>query len=163
VREYVQAARILKARYPDICFHLAGWIDDAPSSIAQHELDAWQKDGSIIFWGRLSDVRAAIRSSSVYVLPSYREGTPRTVLEAMSMGRPIITTDAPGCRQTVVSGRNGILVPVKDVDSLVAAMRHFILHPEDIEVMGKQSAIIAREKYDVHSVNAVMLSKLGLS
>ena len=80
--------------------------------------------------GKLSDVRPAIAESSVYVLPSYREGTPRTVLEAMAMGRAIITTDAPGCRETVTDGDNGFLVEVKSVESLAKAMEKLILQPE---------------------------------
>ena len=89
-----------------------GWIDENPAAIAQAELDTWVAEQVVNYWGKLSDVRPAIAASSVYVLPSYREGTPRTVLEAMAMGRAIITTDAPGCRETVIHGQNGYLVPV---------------------------------------------------
>ena len=102
VREYAQAAAMLKQRFPAVTFKLVGWIDDNPDAISQSELDAWVESEIIEFLGKLSDVRPAISESSVYVLPSYREGTPRTVLEAMAMGRPVITTDAPGCRETVV-------------------------------------------------------------
>ena len=127
VREYAQAATLVKAKYPQAQFDLVGWIDDNPDSIQQQELDSWIDDGLFIFWGKLTDVQPAIAASSVYVLPSYREGTPRTVLEAMAMGRPIITTDAPGCRETVVDGYNGYLVPVKAVEELATAMERFIL------------------------------------
>jgi glycosyltransferase involved in cell wall biosynthesis len=97
------------------------------------------------------------------VLPSYyREGTPRTVLEAMAMGRPIITTDAPGCRETVKQGINGYLVPVQDVDSLVGAMITFIEQPNLIKKMGQASREIAVEKYDVRKVNASILKAMGL-
>ena len=99
----------------------------------------------------------------MYVLPSYREGTPRTVLEAMAMGRPIITTDAPGCRETVVDGENGFLVPVKAVDELVSAMEKFVLFPGLVEKMGRRSREIAEAKYDVNAVNAVMLREMGIS
>src|SRR5690606_1340129 len=99
---------------------------------------------------------------SVYVLPSYREGTPRTVLEAMSMGRAIITTDAPGCRETVVHGENGFLVEVKSVKSLVDAMKQFIDKPELIEKMGKSSREIILKKYDVRLVNNHMIKEMGL-
>ena len=101
VREYARAASLVRARYPDARFAVAGWLDDNPDSISQVELDDWLESGHVEYLGRLDDVRDAIAESSVYVLPSYREGTPRTVLEAMAMGRPIITTDAPGCRETV--------------------------------------------------------------
>lgn len=162
VREYVEAARYLHAEYRDITFMLVGWIDDNPDAIRQDELDSWIDDGVIEFLGRLDDVRPAIANSSVYVLPSYREGTPRTVLEAMAMGRPIITTDAPGCRETVVDGENGYLVPVKSSESLVAAMKCFIHNPALAFSMGQRSRQIACEKYDVKGVNAMILAEMGI-
>lgn len=162
VREYAQAAQQIKQQYPEVEFHLVGWIDDNPAAIQQAELDEWVNSGLMRFWGKLKDVRPAIAQSSVYVLPSYREGTPRTVLEAMSMGRAIITTDAPGCRETVVDGDNGFLVPVKSVDGLVTAMQHFIENPALIAQMGKRSREIALHKYDVHQVNAHMMLEMEL-
>ncbi len=128
VREYVQAAQQVKLRYPEAQFDLVGWIDVNPNTITQPELDRWIAAGTINFLGRLSYVRPAIAECSVYVLPSYREGTPRTVLEAMAMGRAVITTDAPGCRETVLDGDNGFLVPVKDTDALAQAMLRFIIY-----------------------------------
>lgn len=163
VREYVEAARRMKARYPGTVFRLVGWIDENPDTIREQELNAWMAEGVVEYLGRLSDVRPAIADCAVYVLPSYREGTPRTVLEAMAMGRPIITTDAPGCRETVVDGHNGLLVPVKAVDELVAAMEKFVLSPELVERMGKRSREIAEAKYDVNAVNAVMLREMGIA
>lgn len=162
IREYAEAAKIIRKSYPDIEFHLVGWIDTNPTAITQDELDRWIKDQTITFWGKLDDVRPVIAQSSVYVLPSYREGTPRTVLEAMSMGRAIITTDAPGCRETVVHGENGFLVEVKSVKSLVDAMKQFIDKPELIEKMGKSSREIILKKYDVRLVNNHMIKEMGL-
>ncbi len=162
VREYAQAARILRMHRPDVKFTIVGWIDDNPDSIGREELDAWVADGTLDFLGRLSDVRPAIVDCSVYVLPSYREGTPRTVLEAMSMGRPVITTDAPGCRETVVEDENGFLVPARSVDALILAMERFILEPELIKRMGMRSREMAVAKFDVHKVNAVMLREMGI-
>lgn len=162
VREYAEAARIIKQDYPEAEFHLVGWIDDNPSAIEQDELDCWIADQRLQFWGKLSDVRPAIAASSVYVLPSYREGTPRTVLEAMAMGRAVITTDAPGCRETVNHGVNGYLVAVKSVDELVQAMRYFIEDPKLIDYMGQRSREIALNKYDVHQVNRHMLTEMGM-
>ncbi len=163
VREYVAAARRIRASCPQAVFGLAGWIDDNPDAITRQELDRWIDEGVVEFHGRLEDVRAVIAASNVYVLPSYREGTPRTVLEAMSMGRPIITTDAPGCRQTVVDGENGFLVPVKSVDALEAAMRRFVDQPELIGPMGRRSRAIAVERYDVNEVNAMLLREMGVA
>lgn len=162
VREYAQAAALVKAQYPEAVFQLVGWIDDNPDAIRQQELDEWVASGTVEFLGKLADVRPAIAESSVYVLPSYREGTPRTVLEAMAMGRAVITTDAPGCRETVVNGDNGYLVPVQDVASLVEAMIKLIESPDRIATMGARSRQIAEEKYDVLKVNAVMLKEMGL-
>lgn len=162
VREYAMAAERIKTNYPSVQFSLVGWIDQTPDAIAQHELDSWIKSGALEYFGRMEDVRPAIAACSVYVLPSYREGTPRTVLEAMAMGRPIITTDAPGCRETVIDGDNGFLVPVKSVGSLVEAMERFIKEPDLVASMGKRSREIAEEKYDVHKVNAVMIREMGL-
>lgn len=162
VREYVQAARRICAAHPGVQCALVGWIDSNPDAVTQAELDAWVAEGSVTFLGRLSDVRPAIADSSVYVLPSYREGTPRTVLEAMAMGRAIITTDAPGCRETVVDGDNGVLVPVKSVDALEQAMLKFIDDPALAARMGQRARQVAEEKYDVHKVNAVMLREMGI-
>jgi glycosyltransferase involved in cell wall biosynthesis len=163
VREYVAAARIVKARYAGVRFALVGWIDSNPDAITQEELDLWVQQGVVDYLGRLSDVRPAIADCTVCVLPSYREGTPRTVLEGMAMGRPIITTDAPGCRETVVDGENGFLVPVRSAEGLAAAMSRFAEDPGLTGRMGQRSRAIAEEKYDVHKVNAVMLKEMGLA
>ena len=162
VREYAEAAKVIQQQYPHVEFNLVGWIDENPSAITQQELDQWVANKTVKYWGKLADVRPAIAESSVYVLPSYREGTPRTVLEAMAMGRAIITTDAPGCRETVVDGDNGFLVEVKSVESLVEAMQKFINQPELIEKMGNRSREIALHKYDVHQVNKHMMHEMGL-
>ena len=135
----------------------------SPETIAQSELDLWTAEGSLEFLGRLDDVRPAIAACTVYVLPSYREGTPRTVLEAMAMGRPVITTDAPGCRETVVNGENGYLVDVQSVEALVGAMESFIDNPDLAAAMGLRSRQIVEDKYDVHKVNAVMLREMGIT
>lgn len=162
VREYAQAARRVRATHPGVRCFLVGWIDTNPDAIAQHELDAWVAEGTLEFLGRMADVRPAITACSVYVLPSYREGTPRTVLEAMAMGRAVITTDAPGCRETVVDGDNGIVVPVQSVDALEQAMLRFVADLALAGRMGARSREIAEEKYDVHKVNAVMLRAMKL-
>ena len=162
VREYAQSAAIIKARHPEVQFDLVGWIDDNPDAIEQRELDTWIKDGLFNFLGKLSDVKPAIANSSIYVLPSYREGTPRTVLEAMAMGRAVITTDAPGCRETVIDGHNGYLVPVKDANALAASMEKFILDPQLITRMGQVARQVAEDKFDVNAVNRMMLMEMGL-
>jgi glycosyltransferase involved in cell wall biosynthesis len=162
VREFAQAAQRTRSLYPQARFSLVGWLDENPSAISQAELDSWVQAGTLDFLGRLSDVRPAIEACSVYVLPSYREGTPRTVLEAMAMGRAVITTDAPGCRETVIDGDNGFLVPVQSVNALGEAMVRFIKDPTLALRMGQRSRKLAEDKYDVHKVNAVMLREMGL-
>lgn len=163
VRVYAAAAIRLQQEFPEVECRLVGWSDANHDRISQDELKAWQQNGAIKFLGKLSDVRPAIAEAAVYVLPShYREGTPRTVLEAMSMGRPIVTTDAPGCRETVVDGLNGYLVPIKNSKSLWDAMRKFVIDPSLALKMGRQSRAIAKQKYDVHAVNRAMLMAMKL-
>ena len=161
VRIYADAARKIKENYPDVLFTLVGKIDENPDAISQNELDQWMNDGVINYLGHLSDVRKAISDCSVYVLPSYyREGTPRSILEAMSMGRAIITTDLPGCRETVIDGDNGFLVKARSVENLVKALLNFIEKPDCVNSMGLRSREIAEEKYDVHMVNSVMIREM---
>ena len=161
VREYAAAARRLIGEGRKARFQLAGFIDEGLDGISPHELQQWITDG-IEYLGHLDDVRPALRAASVCVLPSYREGTPRSVLEAMAMGRAIVTTDEPGCRETVVDGVNGLLVPARDENKLAQAMAELIDHPQRRAAMGAQSLELARAKYDVKTVNAVLLNHLGL-
>ena len=122
-----EEARIVKAKHAHAAFRLVGWIDDHPTAIEEADLRSWVEEGVVEYLGRLEDVRPAISAASVYVLPSHQEGTPHTVLEAMAMGRPIVTTDAPGCRETVRPGQNGYLVPVRDAAALAKALERFIV------------------------------------
>ena len=160
IYEYIGAVRKVKQKYPDTVFKLVGWIDSNPAAIAHKDLEAWQKENLIQYFGRLDDVREVIKDSSVFVLPSYREGTPRTVLESMSMGRAIITTDAPGCRETVIDGCNGYLVPVHDSEILAQRMLDLIENPEKLAKMAASSRKIAEDKYEVSKINQVMLDKI---
>jgi glycosyltransferase involved in cell wall biosynthesis len=163
IQEFVDAARLVKQRYPQTRFRLVGSIDSNPSAISPIGLAAWQTEGVVEHTPWVNDVRPCLAACSVFVLPSYREGTPRTVLEAMAVARPIITTNAPGCRETVVDGENGFLVPVKDPQAVARAMERFILNPELIGSMGKRARALAEHKYDVHEVNRVMLEAMGLT
>jgi glycosyltransferase involved in cell wall biosynthesis len=161
VREYGEAAARLKRSHPEVEVALAGWLDDSPDAIGAADLDRFASAGLRLL-GRLEDVRPAIAASSVYVLPSYREGTPRSVLEAMAMGRAIITTDAPGCRETVIEGDNGFLVPPRDADSLHQAMLRFIEQPDLAAPMGLRSRQLAEQKYDVVEVSRSLMNYAGL-
>jgi glycosyltransferase involved in cell wall biosynthesis len=162
IMEYLAAAQKIKSRYQQAKFQLVGASDKNPTSITAEELRHITTSGIVEYLGFLNDVRPAIKAASVFVLPSYREGTSKAVLEAMSMGRPIITTDAPGCRETVVDGVNGFLVPIKNTEKLAEAMEKFILHPELMVKMGKESRHLAEEKYDVHKVNKVILQTMDI-
>lgn len=163
IREYAQAAAVLSPRWPGVGFHLVGGLDANPSGIGRAEVDGWVRGGHIIWHGELVDVRSALSGCHVFVLPSrYREGTPRTVLEAMAVGRAIITTDTPGCRETVKDGYNGFLIPAGDTGALVRAMERFLEGPDIHLRMGSASHSIALEKYDVHKVNAAMIRAMEL-
>lgn len=161
VCEYAEAAIRVKAEYPDARFSLVGFFDEGPDGIPKSTVKAWERHG-LEYLGGLTDVRPSIAASSVYVLPSYREGTPRSVLEAMASGRAVITTDVPGCRETVVDGVNGFLIPVRDSDTLAQKMRWMIQNPGAVALMGEQSLQITREKFDVHKVNDTLMHHLGL-
>jgi len=163
IPEYVEAARIVKKKYPEAVFRLLGPFDSNPHAISQNTVTRWVEEGVIEYLGETKDVRPFIASSSVFVLPSmYREGVPRSVLEAMAMGRPVITTDVPGCRETVIPGVNGFLIPPGDITALSKAMEFFILNPEKISLMGIESRKIAEARFDVHKVNKVMIEAMGL-
>lgn len=163
VREYAAAARQVRARYPDARFLLAGAVDVNPSSLRREEIEAWVAEGVLQWTGHVADIRELMRQTSVFVLPSYyREGLPRSTQEAMAMGRPIITTDTSGCRQTVEPGRNGYLVPVRDPAALAAAMLRFVEQPQSIGPMGRESRRIAEQRFDVHKANAAILRAMGL-
>jgi glycosyltransferase involved in cell wall biosynthesis len=163
IREYAQAAELVKQKYPDAAFELVGPEDPSPDGIKLQEIQKWCDKGAIVYNGATNDVRPFIENCSIYVLPSYHEGMPRTVLEAMAMGRPILTTDVPGCRETVVNGENGWLVEKANVEQLAQRIIWFIENQDKWQEMGKASHDMAYEKFDVHKVNAEILRIMGLS
>lgn len=161
--EFADAARQVRAWYPDTRFILLGGLDSNPGALVRDGVEAWVREGILEWPGPVEDVRSWIAQASVYVLPSYyREGVPRSTQEAMAMGRPVITTDNVGCRETVEDGINGFLVPVRDADALAGAMLRFIENPALIESMGHESRRLAEERFDVNNINAVMLEAMGI-
>jgi len=161
VREYAEAATALIAEGIDARFRLAGFFDEGPDGIDPIELEKWIAAG-LDYLGPLDDVRPAIADASVYVLPSYREGTPRTVLEAMAMGRAVITSDAPGCRETVLPGKTGLLVEPRNREDLARKML-LIANDGRLRIaMGEAGLSYCRERYAVDHVNTAMLDHLGL-
>jgi glycosyltransferase involved in cell wall biosynthesis len=163
VNEYVEAARIVRRSCPTAHFALVGWFDDHPTAIGKAQVQSWQAEGLINYVGPVDDVRPHLAQCSVYVLPSYREGTPRTVLEAMATARAVITTDVPGCRETVSDGVNGILVPPRDAESLAAAMLRLARDAPLARQMGIAGRRIAEEKYDVRLVTRATLDAMSLA
>jgi len=166
IREFVSAARTLRARYPDARFRLIGQLEaaDHPDGVKQRELDAWVSEGLVEYLGFTDDVRGVLAATTVFVLPSYyREGVPRTNLEALAMGLPIVTTNWVGCRDTVEDGVNGFLVEPKDVASLADRMERYLKDPTLAAKHGKASRALAERTFDVHRVNELMLQALRLS
>ncbi|OSZ44472.1 glycosyltransferase family 1 protein [Alcaligenes faecalis] len=153
VLEYVEAAKQVLAVHPDVRFLLLGGLDSNPGALSQSDVQAWVNEG-VLEWPGHVDIKPWMTQASVFVLPSWREGVPRSTQEAMAMGRPIITTDAPGCRETVIEGVNGYRVPVRDIQALKHAMLLFIENPGMIEPMGEASRRLAEERFDVNMVNA---------
>lgn len=161
VREFAAAALAVKARQPDWRFIIAGDLDDAPSSISRGELNRWIA-GGIEWLGWVDDMRSAYSQASIFVLPSYREGTPRTVLEAAAMGRPVITTDAPGCRETVVDGETGVLVPVRDTKAIETAMDALGRDPHKRAAYAQSARAMIERLYAVEKVNREVMEILGI-
>jgi glycosyltransferase involved in cell wall biosynthesis len=162
VCEYLDAARQIHKRHPQVRCVLVGPFDTNPSAIKPEDLQPYIEDGSIEYVGEQKDVYPYLRDCTAYVLPSYHEGTPKTVLEAMASGRAIVTTDAPGCRETVEDGVNGYLVPVKDVTAIVEAMEKIIAEPEKTAQMAQAARQLAEEKYDVNKVNLMIRQTMGI-
>lgn len=158
VREYVAAARLVKLQYSNVKFVMLGDLDEAnPGALSREELEQLVHKGVVTHPGHVDDVRDWLKQSSVFVLPSYREGVPRSTQEAMAMGRPVITTDVPGCRDTVIDGENGFIIPPFSVSDLVEKMIFFIENPHCIESMGLASHVMAQASFDAVKVNSRLL------
>jgi glycosyltransferase involved in cell wall biosynthesis len=159
--EYCAAAMEIRRVRRDVRFQMLGWLDPNPESATAADLAAWTTSG-IEYLGVADDVRPHLAASHVLVLPSYREGTPRSVLEAMSMGRAVITTDAPGCRETVVNEDSGLVVPPRDAGALSAAMLRLIDEPETLRRIAVAARVRVEQLYDARTVAAKMLAMMGL-
>ena len=163
IGEFVDAAASVRTRYPETRFQILGPPEPGPAGFTDEEIDAWRARG-VEYLGATREVRPYLARSSVFVLPTYyREGLPRTILEALATGRPIITTDTPGCRETVVPGENGLLVPPRDVPALARAMEQLAGDPERVRSMGAHARQLAQQHFRVDKVNAQLLSEMGLT
>ena len=163
IHDFVAAAKIVKRSYPDVQFTVLGAIDSSnPGALQQTELDTLVSSNILNHPGQVNDVQKWIVDSHVFVLPSYREGVPRSTQEAMAIGRAVITTDVPGCRETVIDGVNGFLVEKWNPKLLAEKMIYFIEYPEQIKKMGYESYKIAQEKFNADKVNKRLINMLGL-
>ena len=163
LREFAAAARIVRARVPDVAFELLGREERSLDAVPVEEVRGWEREGIVHYRGTVADVRPFLHRSHVCVLPSYHEGLPRSILEAMAVGRPILTSDVPGCRETVVHGCNGFLVPRGDAPALAERMIWFLEHRDEWAAMGRASRRLAESRFDVRQVNAEMFAVLGLN
>jgi glycosyltransferase involved in cell wall biosynthesis len=148
--EYVEACRLVRQRYPHVKCQLLGLVDErSRSGIKKAKLEEWLATGVIQYLGITDNVAPVIAQADCVVLPSYREGTPRTLLEAAAMGKPLIATNVPGCREVVEDNRNGLLCRARSAEDLAAKMLHMLAIPEHrLQEMGKQSRIIAESRFD---------------
>lgn len=162
VGEYAKAARILRATHPHARFLLLGGIDDNLAAFTRAEVEEWVAEG-LLEWPGQVPVRPWLAQCHVFVLPSYyREGVPRSTQEAMAMGRPVITTKLPGCRETIQDGVNGFVVPPRDPASLATAMQRFMDNPDLMAPMGRESRRMAEERFDVHQLNRKLLNLMDM-
>jgi len=160
---FVEACRMLKRRHPQAVCRLLGPADGVPAAVPAETIRAWRADRVVEVLDPVADVRPHLAAASVFVLPSFREGTPRSVLEAMAMARPVITTDAPGCRHTVEDGVTGFLVPPFEPGALMRAMERFIEEPGLVAPMGAAGRRLAEERFDAQRVAAEMIDALPLA
>lgn len=150
VGEFVAAARSVRQAHPGVRFHLLGFLDVAnPSAITRVQVNAWVAEGVVKYLGQTDDVRPFLVQADCVVLPSYREGLPRTLLEAAATARPVITTDAPGCRDTVVDGETGFLCRPADAQDLADKLLRFIaLTPDERQAMGQRGRALMELNFD---------------
>jgi glycosyltransferase involved in cell wall biosynthesis len=164
VLEFEEAARVLKSEFPNARFQLLG-AADVPNrtAISREQLASWQAEGVIEYLGESDDVRAQIAAADCVVLPSYREGIPRTLLEGGAMGRPLVATDVPGCREVVRDGVNGYLCEARSVVALAAAMRRVaLMEPAERAALGRVARAGIERDYDENRVIAAYCAALGL-
>lgn len=162
LREYLEAARLLKAKHPEVVFEMVGYYDTNPSAIQPEYVQQYIDEGVVVDCGKQDDTYDYLKNCYAFVLPSYHEGTPKSVLEAMAVGRPIVTTNAPGCRETVEDGVNGYLVDVGNSAQLADQIEKIITDEKIAVLMAEESYRRVVEKYDVRKVNEQLTLDMGL-
>lgn len=153
VYEFHRSAMLLKEKYPNVRFVLVGGIDpDNPASLTEEELNKWVEKEDLEWWGHQNNMSEVLSQATVVVLPSYREGMPKVLLEAQALGRPIVTTDVPGCREAIENGKTGFLVQVKDERSLANAIEKLITNDELCLEFSRNARALAEQKFDIEQV-----------
>ena len=163
ILEYLKAACQIAESRPRLRFWIAGEMEpENPAALTHRELAPYFSHPAFKYWGFLDDIRPVLAQADVFVLPSYREGMPRAVLEAMAMGKPIVTTDAAGCKETVEPGENGLLVPVRNVEALTSAMQQLMdLPPAVLQEMGEKSRQRALDRFNMQAINQQFLDLIN--
>ena len=163
VFDYLEAARMVKKTYPCVEFHLVGPYDTNPTALTPEELQPYIDDGTVVYHGEQQNVQPFQEASSCFVLPSYYgEGTPKSALEAMATGRPLIVADAVGCREVVRNGENGFLVPPKNPAEIAEAMKKLIDDESLRSCMATKSRLLAEDLFDVRKVNNTICETMGI-
>lgn len=162
--DFVKAAKIVKGKYPEARFMILGKLErNLPDAITEEDLMPYVNDRTVELFPETDNIAQYYAMTSVFVLPTaYREGTPRVILEAMASARAIITTFTPGCKETVVDGKNGFFVPTHDPKAVAEKITYFIEHPDEIERMGQQSLVLCQNKYEISIINKRMLEIMQL-
>jgi len=164
IREYIEAARIIKKMRPElkVKFQLVGGLDTNSESLSKDELEVLTKQGVVEYCGYQNNVLPYLQKCSIFVLPSYHEGKGKVILEAQAVGRPIITTTAPGCSETVVEGYNGYKVPAHDAAALAKKIIYLAEHPEIREIMSENAYKYCKKTFDVNIINKVFLKRMKM-
>lgn len=163
IYDFVGAAKLVKMTHPEVRFQVLGGIDTNSDAMTEEEVEELVQSGVIEYLGFVEDVRSVLKDCTIFVLPSRFEGVPRSALEAMATGRPVITANAPGCRETVIEGYNGRLVDCGDINGLASAITELIENPAMRNEMGEHSCQLCSEKFDVRKVNRKIIKNMGLS
>jgi glycosyltransferase involved in cell wall biosynthesis len=165
VGEFVESATVLTQQGIDADFLLVGSVDSGnPESISAKQLKEWNKSGVVNWIGKRANIAQLLTESHIAVLPSYREGLPKSLIEAAAVGRPIVTTNVPGCREVVKEGENGFLVPARDAKKLAVVIKKLINNPKLLTTMGKKSRLMAEQEFSIQKVitkTLTLYSKIG--
>lgn len=163
IREYVEAAKTIKEKIPTVRFLLVGGLDENSEALSKEELYEITNTGVIEYMGYQNDVRPYLKECSIFTLPSYHEGKGTAILEAQAVGRPIVTTDAPGCSETVIDGYNGLIVPAKDGKKLAEKIEYLIIHPDERVRMANNAYEHCKKTFASEIISSAICERMGIS